>query len=167
MLPNKFCIGTWKKKKTHFQCFLDIRNTDKGLRIIAQKECTGKKSQNIRGATGVRSNELKLEQKEASTKSVLKKTVNIMLVDRLIKKLADLHYRWNYVLLRHQEKKKATRHAREKSCINMKQIAVCLIPNDLHRPSPLAQAKYFRITLSSSLTLQIQCHEILLVLPSE
>lgn len=49
----------------------------------------------------------------------------------------------------------------------MKQIAVCLILNDLHRPSPPARAKYFRITLSSSLTLQIQCHEILLVLPSE
>lgn len=69
-------VSALERKKTHFQCSLDIRNTDKGLRIVAQKECNGKISQNMRGVTGGRSNQLKLEQKEASTKRVLKKTVN-------------------------------------------------------------------------------------------
>ena len=73
----KFYIHTWKKEKKKPPTFsLFFRFQKYRLRILAHKECKGKKSQNIRGATCVRGNQLKLEQKEASTKSVLEKAEN-------------------------------------------------------------------------------------------
>lgn len=58
-----------KKKPPTFSLFFRFQKYR--LRIPVHKECKRKISQNIRGATRVRGNQLKMEQKEASTKSVL------------------------------------------------------------------------------------------------